>query len=294
MKERERLDYTINPDLKPLYANLKRLEIGKYLIQDSLTNLLVELDWDEEWSDCQKELNINMISDYSEYEEAFFILMNLLYDDLGVDDAAELLAKIILDFVKWSPSSIDLKDIGKSLDKLNVYEGIINDLEAKAKKLNKKKSVTTAPASSKSISGNKVFIIHGHDEVARLQLEKMLKEEFNLTPIVIQDNPNESFDTIISKFERLANECALAFALFTPDDKLSDKDYRARQNVILELGYFMGRDQQTTNRRIIILRKGNVEIPSDIKGVIYYQFESTIKELYLDLKKQLEHWKVIE
>ena len=292
MAKDKRSSFTEDPKLKPLYANLIRVGIAQYLFSDTFSHLMVEFNLDDEWEDCLDECEVTQLSVAQEYEDPFFLLLNIIYEDYTFDGGEEIIIDIVLDFFEWSPSTIDYKKIQASLKELEFGDDIVKKFSSDAKKLLNKKEIVKVTEVNVTRDPSKVFIIHGHDEIARLQLEKMLKEEFKLKPIVIQDNPNESFDTIISKFERNANECALAFALFTPDDKLSEKDYRARQNVILELGYFLGRDQQTTNRRIIILRKGNVEIPSDIKGVIYYQFESTIKELYLDLKKQLEYWKV--
>ena len=38
---------------------------------------------------------------------------------------------------------------------------------------------------------------------------------------------------------------------------------RARQNVVFETGFFMGRN------RVIILADNNIEMPSDLSGVVY-------------------------
>ena len=65
---------------------------------------------------------------------------------------------------------------------------------------------------------------------------------------------------------------------------------RARQNVILELGYFLGKFQDQPNRRIIIIKTGDIEIPSDISGVLYLEYFKNMKEIFYDLKKQFETW----
>ena len=87
----------------------------------------------------------------------------------------------------------------------------------------------------------KIFIIHGHHEAKRRELESLLKDKFNLTPIVLSEQPNIGL-TIIEKFEKYASECSYAFAIFTPDDivtKSEDEQYfQARPNVIFELGWF--------------------------------------------------------
>ena len=121
----------------------------------------------------------------------------------------------------------------------------------------------------------------------------MLKSEFELEPIVLQEQPNESLDTIIAKFERLASNCGIAIVLMTADD-ISDKFTRTRQNVIFELGYFLGKLRGKEDRKIIIIKNGDVEIPSDISGVLYLEFHKSVEELYLPIKKQLIHWKIIK
>ncbi|MFV8467395.1 TIR domain-containing protein [Flavobacterium sp. LB1P62] len=139
------------------------------------------------------------------------------------------------------------------------------------------------------VDSKKVFIVHGHDDKARLQISKILKDDLGMEPIVLQEEPNVSLETIIVKFERLAKDCSSAIILFTPDDNANGK-LRARQNVILELGYFLGKFQDQPNRRIIIIKTGDLEIPSDISGVLYLEYIKNMKEIFYDLKKQFEIW----
>ncbi|RKU09145.1 hypothetical protein C6503_21630 [Candidatus Poribacteria bacterium] len=93
---------------------------------------------------------------------------------------------------------------------------------------------------------------------------------WGLTPTVLDEQPNKG-RTIIEKLEDLADETGFAIALLTPDDvgaskkNRNDLKPRARQNVILELGYFLALGRQ----RVCILYKEGVELPSDIQGVVY-------------------------
>ena len=65
--------------------------------------------------------------------------------------------------------------------------------------------------------------------------------------------------------------------MLTPDDvgavatDASNLKPRARQNVIMELGYFMGR---LSRLRVCALYKGGVELPSDYQGVLYTEMDS--------------------
>ena len=91
---------------------------------------------------------------------------------------------------------------------------------------------------------NKVFVIHGHDEAARETVARFL-EKLGLEPVILHEQANKGH-TIIEKFEDHA-DVAFAVVLLTPDDvgkgkgEKSDPKLRARQNVILELGFFLGR-----------------------------------------------------
>ena len=120
----------------------------------------------------------------------------------------------------------------------------------------------------------RVFVVHGHDEEAKLSVARFL-EPLRLEAIILSERPNEG-RTIIEKFEHNA-DVSYAVVLLTPDDigfPKSTPDIqrpRSRQNVILELGYFIG---QLTRARVCALYKGSVELPSDFHGVLYVQMDA--------------------
>ena len=116
---------------------------------------------------------------------------------------------------------------------------------------------------------NKVFIVHGHDEGALQALARFL-EKLGLEAIILKEQPNQG-RTIIEKFVDCAKEVGFAVVLLTPDDLGSaitagGQAHRGRQNVIFELGYFAG---ALGRGRVCLIRRGEVEIPSDLFGVIY-------------------------
>ena len=123
--------------------------------------------------------------------------------------------------------------------------------------------------------GDEVFIVHGHDEAAKLAVARFV-EKLDIEPIILDEQPNEG-QTIIDKFENHAGEAAFAIVLLTPDDVGASKDKanelqpRARQNVILELGYFLGK---LGRERACVLYKEGVELPSDIHGILYLPMNS--------------------
>jgi predicted nucleotide-binding protein len=115
-----------------------------------------------------------------------------------------------------------------------------------------------------------------------------------LEPIVLANLPAGG-DTIIEKLERYLGETGnvgFACVLLTPDDegheagKPEEKRYRARQNVVLELGMVLAR---LGRGRVAIIHKGSVELPSDIAGLIYIPFQERVEEVAPQLFKELEH-----
>lgn len=124
-------------------------------------------------------------------------------------------------------------------------------------------------ATVRPVPARKVFIVHGHDEAAKLEVARFV-ERLGLEPIVLHEQLNRG-QTIIEKFERHAAEAGFAIVLLTPDDmgyRAGQQDQavaRARQNVILELGFFVG---ALGRQNVVALNKG-VEIPTDLQGVIY-------------------------
>ena len=124
-------------------------------------------------------------------------------------------------------------------------------------------------------NSRKVFIVHGHDNEAKEGTARFL-ERLGLEPVILHEQAN-SGRTIIEKFEIYSGDIAFAVVLLTPDDVGCPSNGpnapkpRARQNVILELGYFMGR---LGRNRVCALHRGGVELPSDYQGVIYVELDT--------------------
>lgn len=140
--------------------------------------------------------------------------------------------------------------------------------------------------------GPPVFIAYGHDTAARDGLELLLRR-MGLDPIILANLPGAG-DTIIEKLERYLGEHAnvgYACVLLTPDDegykagKPEEKKYRARQNVVLELGMVLAR---LGRPRVAILHKQSIELPGDIDGLIYIPFQERLDEVKTALFKELQ------
>lgn len=118
----------------------------------------------------------------------------------------------------------------------------------------------------------KVFIVHGHDDGARETVARFL-ERIGLEAIILHEQANQG-RTIIEKVVA-HSDVGFAVVLLTPDDegcvKGGTPEPRARQNVLLELGYFIGR---LGRDKVCALKRGAVEIPSDFAGVVWETMDS--------------------
>lgn len=150
---------------------------------------------------------------------------------------------------------------------------------------------TAAPMAGIVRGNNKVFVVYGHDEPARTQLEAMLRR-WGMEPLILDQLPSEG-QTIIEKLEAYTADVQFAVVLATPDDKghrahhADESAYRARQNVVLELGMLLSK---LGRKRVAILLKQqeNMERPSDIQGLIYIPFKDDLaKEAGLILAKEM-------
>jgi predicted nucleotide-binding protein len=137
-----------------------------------------------------------------------------------------------------------------------------------------------------------VFVVYGHDGTARTQLEAMLRR-WQLEPIILDQIPSEG-QTLIEKLEKYSHQdVCFAVVLATPDDfgyrkdHEDEKKFRARQNVILELGLLLGKLGRA-KVGIFIKNQEEMERPSDIQGLIYLPFVNDVEEAKLTLAKEME------
>ncbi len=118
----------------------------------------------------------------------------------------------------------------------------------------------------------KVFIVHGHSDTAREMVAHFV-QKMGFEPIILHQQHNGG-RTIIEKIEH-HGDVGFAIVLLTPDDigGVSEMDLapRARQNVILELGYFLGR---LGRDKVCALKLGELEVPSDYHGVVYQALDA--------------------
>lgn len=134
-----------------------------------------------------------------------------------------------------------------------------------------------------SYQNNKVFVVHGHDEALKEKVARLLEKQ-GLEAIILSEQANKG-KTIIEKFEE-NSDVGAAICLFTGDDIGKEKSeavekQRARQNVVYEAGYFMGK---LGRERVIMLVDNGIELPSDLQGVVYTDSESWKTEVLQELQ----------
>lgn len=120
----------------------------------------------------------------------------------------------------------------------------------------------------------RVFIVHGHDEIAKLDTARFI-ESLGLEPIILHQQASAGM-TIIEKIEHYS-DVGFGIVLYTPCDVgckfgALTSAYRARQNVIFEHGYLIAK---LTRRRVVALVKGQLETPNDISGIVYVTMDDS-------------------
>ena len=148
----------------------------------------------------------------------------------------------------------------------------------------KENDVTQADKNTQNnnISKSKVFVVHGHDEALKQEVARLIEKQ-GLETIILSEQANHG-KTIIEKFEE-NTDVGAAICLFTGDDYGKAKDtvdnhLRARQNVVFEAGYFMGK---LGRENVILIANSEIEIPSDLQGVVY----TNDKSWRIDVLKEL-------
>jgi predicted nucleotide-binding protein len=140
------------------------------------------------------------------------------------------------------------------------------------------------PLVARGGENKRVFIVHGHDDTAREQLELIL-HKLGLDPFVLANTGGGGLTLI----EALENEigpsaagCRFGIVLMTPDDMgyalregAGNAAARARQNVVLEMGMLISALRRPN---VAILKKGEIEVPSDAQGIIYIPFKDHVRE----------------
>ena len=147
--------------------------------------------------------------------------------------------------------------------------------------------VAVEKSSQKSTDKSKVFIVHGHDEAAQSKAARFV-EKLGLEAIILHEKAS-SGRTIIEKIEYYS-DVGFAIVLYTPDDignvksKADELNGRARQNVVFEHGYLIGK---LGRENVAALVETPIELPNDISGVVYINIDEA-SAWHLKLAKEMK------
>lgn len=147
----------------------------------------------------------------------------------------------------------------------------------------------TPPEKSSVESGaksNRVFVVHGHDELLKTKTARFI-EKLGYEAIILHEQASRG-KTIIEKIEE-CTDVGFAIVLYSPDDrgntaaKAENGELlpRARQNVIFEHGYLIAK---LSRAHVVPLVSGEVELPSDISGVVYVDDTNWQVEIAKEMK----------
>jgi len=282
--------HKIKSNFKKLYVKFQRIEFELYLNSKEFEYHLLEIDFDEEWEDIWN-VSKSKLLDYSdnlsiakEKLKAFMFLLTKLYGDgfSGYSNFSNFLFPTLLNYVKWSKYKIDIKQITNVLKEDTIELNKVKILEflkearviLNLKPTLKKESVTTSTLKKIVLDKSKVFIVHGHDDSAKFEVANYISS-LNLEPIILHQQAS-SGQTIIEKIEANSN-VGFGIVIYTPDDFGGKQEKekielpRARQNVVFEHGFLMGKIGRSN---VCALIKGNLEKPNDISGVVYVNMDN--------------------
>jgi predicted nucleotide-binding protein len=167
------------------------------------------------------------------------------------------------DFTLWDQNTREL---------VVILSAMQDEFEAPDKQGEGSKMETPDKTKSKEI-----FIVHGQDEGMKQHVARVI-DALGLEPVILHERPSMG-RTIIEKFDANA-DVNFAIILLSPDDLAYPKianpksaKARARQNVVFEFGYFVGK----LNRQNVLplfRNEGNFEMPTDLLGVVYVTYDS--------------------
>lgn len=184
--------------------------------------------------------------------------------------------RLDIDLGKWELSRTHWAIKDEPLFEILLKKGLITQLQFDSSRWGLVQQPVVEPPFIPTAPGvfnsSQVFIVHGHDDIAKLEMSSFISS-LGLQPIILHQQAS-SGRTIIEKIEHYSN-VGFGVVLYTPCDvgsKVGDLSgsYRARQNVVFEHGFLIGK---LGRARVSAIVKGNVETPNDISGVVYVSMD---------------------
>ena len=214
----------------------------------------------------EKGLEIDSESDYNSWRERASNFITII----KCPNAAKEFMKAAHSMTGQPWAQLRSGAIGQIEGLINLYQMEQANVRNTPPSENNPKNVTETSQIIQSAEQKKVFIVHGHNNEVKESVARFI-EKLQLEAVILHEQPNKG-RTIIEKFVEYS-DVGFAVILLTADDVGAKKAElniklipRARQNVILELGYFLGR---LGREKVFVLYENGVEIPSDYHGVLF-------------------------
>jgi predicted nucleotide-binding protein len=135
-------------------------------------------------------------------------------------------------------------------------------------------TITSLNSPAEEFCGRQRIGVRSIDRALLEQTARFL-EKLEIEPVILFEQPGAG-RTIIEKLEQ-NSDVGTAVVLLTPDDvgkaarDSAEARPRARQNVVLELGYFVGR---LGRGKVAVLYDESVDLPTDYRGVEYIKVDA--------------------
>jgi len=262
----------INPKLKPLYANLLKLGIGKYLISERFDHLCIENDIDQLWDGCEEYIRslssvAILVPGYTgDAEDALGVFLTELHKK-GVSDFISILGKIIIDFADWDKETKDFNKVIESLLTLGYKEDDLREILSGIKK-------------------EKVKFIPSKERISKLQIKKGAIDETLCFVLMPFDEKFASiYESIIKKVVESFNlKCTRADEIFGTQPIIEDilehiqksriliADLTSRNpNVFYELGL-----AHAVGKEVILISQNLKDVPFDLKHYRCIVYEDSV------------------
>lgn len=282
------MDKEIGAKYQVFLSDLFKLNIGDYLKGRQCKIFLTKINainlWKtlyQEAEDERKYYSIGMDTEKVDNEEGFKKLFTYVEKQVEVE---RLITQIVENFINHRIVYTDFSDLVESVEIIDFNDinvKVIKDaiIDFNAKKILQQDLIKGVSQSNVALVKEKhsektnIFIVHGHNEEIKQIVARILEKQ-NLNPIILNEQTDEGL-TIIEKLEKYS-DVHFAVVILTSDDLGKQKliknlNPRARQNVILELGYFFAK---LGRKNVLALYEKNVELPSDFSGILYTPIDS--------------------
>lgn len=272
--------WEVVPKYEVIVDDLINHDIGEFLKSRDFKVLLIKLElhdlWDQNYEMVKKERGFFSADlDHVKYdlEDTLKTFFNLFSRSSSLENS---IIEIIISFINNYEEETDFSDILESVKLSNFSDESCLKIQKSISYFNRKEKKNKNTIKNSIIIENaqkdKIFIVHGHNNELKLEVEKIINK-LGIQSVILHEQPNGG-KTIIEKFEKYS-DVHYAVVILTADDigksKMED-DYknRARQNVIFELGYFIGK---LGRDNVMALCDKDIEIHSDISGFVYTEID---------------------